>query len=182
MRRIIILMLLAGTVVSCSDSNRKNKASESLTPSEADAVKKAIIRFVSKAPDGTSGNEKFDAKYNAYYEENAKRCFLEFYTVKDNYHYFLVTQPAASMVEKRHATGGRFALNDKGEVTEYEEIFRTWKMTPQDLRTKSEIIFNDMVAGESLERYYTKHAGDKYIEFPDDRTYYDKEARAWKVK
>ena len=182
MRIIIILMLVAGTIVSCSDSNKKIKASETLTPSEADAVKKVIIRYVSKAPDGTSDNEKFDAKFDSYYEENARRCFLELYTVKDNYHYFLVTQPAASMVEKRHATGGRFVLNDKGEVTEYEEIFRTWKMTPQDLRAKTEIIFKDMVAGNSLERYYTKHAGDKYIEFPDDKTYYDKEARAWKSK
>jgi len=179
---LFILVLLAGTVASCSDANKKIKASETLTPSEASAVKKAIIRYVSKAPDGVSGGEKFDEKFNSYYEDNAKRCFLELYTVKDDYHYFLVTQPAASMVEKRHATGGRFKLNEKGELTEYEEIFRTWKMTPQDLRTKSEVIFKDMIAGNSLERYYTKHAGDKYVEFPDDKTYYDKEARVWKTR
>lgn len=183
MKRLLILLAIAACVAqSCSNSSDKIKAGEVLSPSEMVAIKKSIIRYVAKAPDGVSGESRFDPKFNDYYEGKVKECFLELYAVRDSDHYFLVTQPAASLVEKRHATGGRFVLSDKGEITEYEEIFRTWKMKPEDLRVRSEVIFKDMIVGKSLERYYTKHAGDKYIEFPDDKVYYDKEARAWKTK
>lgn len=142
----------------------------------------SIIRYVSKAPDNVKGEDRFKPEFDEYYQENASRCLLELYTVQGEYHYFLVTQPAPSLVEKRNATGGRFVLNDKGEITEYEEIFRTWKMPPQELREKSEVLFSELLAGKSLERYYAKHAGDQYIEFPDDRTYFDKESRSWKFR
>lgn len=179
-----IIYCIAGILflMSCNQQKDSILADDQLTPSQKEAVKKSIIRYVSKGPDNVSAQDRFKPDYDKYYEGNAKRCFLEFYTVKGGYHYFLVTQPAASLVEKRHATGGRFMLNDKGEITEYEEIFRTWKMTPKELKTKSELLFRELIEGKSMERYYTKHAGDQYIEFPDDRTYFDKESRSWKTK
>lgn len=183
MKRIFILCAIVACIAqSCSNTSDNIKAGEVLSPSEMLAIKKSIIRYIAKAPDGVSGESRFDPKFNDYYDGKLKECFLELYAVRDADNYFLVTQPAASLVEKRHATGGRFVLNDKGEITGYEEIFRTWKMKPEDLKVRYEVLFKDMIAGKSLERYYTKHAGDKYIEFPDDKVYYDKEERTWKIK
>lgn len=176
---VMLTFLAAAGCVKKSDSINAN---DNLSATQREAVKKSIIRYVSKAPDGVKGEARFKAEYDAYYQENLKSCQLKFFYLKDDYNYFLVTQPAASLIEKRHATGGRFKLDEKGELTEYEEFFRTWKMKAEDLAVRTEVIFRDMIDGKKLERYYTKHAGDKYIEFPDDRTYYDKEARAWKVK
>jgi len=73
-------------------------------------------------------------------------------------------------------------LNDDGSIGEYEEVFRTWKMVPDTLKKRSSFLFDKMVKGESLEPYYTIVTGDKYIEFPDERTYYDKSVREWKTK
>lgn len=153
-----------------------------LTAKEKDAVHTLILRYVVKSPDGVSPSDIFKPSNDKYYQEKAKTCFLEAYTTQDDYFYFLISQPAPSLTEKRHATAGRFKLNDKGELTEYEEMFRTWKMIPADVKTKSLFLFDLLVKGESLEPYHSKNKGDQYIEFPDDRTYYDKSDRSWKTK
>jgi len=142
----------------------------------------AIIRYVAKAPENVNATEKFKSEYDSYYQERASFCFLEQYYKEGNTQFFLVTQPAPSLVEKRHATGGRIILNEDGSVKEYEEIFRTWKMAPDTLKVRSYFLFDKMVKGESLEPFHTIVTGDKYIEFPDDRTYYDKAARQWRTK
>lgn len=74
-------------------------------------------------------------------------------------------------------------FNEADSLTAYEEVFRTWKMVPDTLARRSELLFDKMVKGESLDPYLTKNSGGvEYIEFPDDRTYYDKLSRTWKLK
>lgn len=180
MKRNNLFFTLLLFLIACGPSTSIDP-DDHLTISEKEAVKKAIIRYVAKPSDDES-NDRFASKHDVYYNRLSAKARLEYYTVKDQYHYFLMSLPAPSMTEKRHATAGRFKLDDKGELTEYEEIFRTWKMKPEELKTKSEVLFNKLIEGQSLEKYYAKNAGDQYIEFPDDRTYYDKEARAWKTK
>lgn len=179
MKKISLFFLLI--LFTACGSNTSINPDDHLTAMEKEAIKTAIIRYVAK-PSDDENNDRFTSKHDAYYQKLASQVRLEFYTVKDNYHYFLVSQPAPSMTEKRHATAGRFELNDKGEIIEYEEVFRTWKLKPEDLKARSEVLFTKLVNGESLEKFYAKKAGDQYIEFPDDHTYYDKEARAWKTK
>jgi hypothetical protein len=81
------------------------------------------------------------------------------------------------------ATGGKFILNEANKIEEYEEVFRTWKMVPDTLAKREMVLFDKLVKGESLQPYETKYSnGVEYIEFPDDNTYYDKEAKQWKTK
>ena len=181
MKRMCLLLFVAWICVQCSGSNDYNP-DKSLTALEKDELKMSIIRYVAKAPENVSREEIFNNEHDAYYQERASICFLEQYYRKGDAQYFLVTQPAPSLVEKRHATGGKIVLNGDGSVAEYEEVFRTWKMVPDTLKQRSYFLFDKMVKGESLEPFYTVVTGDKYIEFPDERTYYDKSARAWKTK
>ena len=141
-----------------------------------------IIRYVAKAPENVGPGEKFKPEHDGYYQERMSQAILERYFVDSEVHYFLVSQPAPSLTEKRHATGGRFKLDQDGSLLEYEEIFRTWKMVPDTLRKRSYFLFDIMVKGESLEPFYAKSKGDQYIEFPDDITYYEKASRSWKTK
>jgi hypothetical protein len=55
-------------------------------------------------------------------------------------------------------------------------------MIPDILKNRSYLLFDRMVKGESLEPYLTKSAGDQYIEFPDDKVFYDVENRRWTVR
>jgi hypothetical protein len=159
------LMIASFVFVQCSGSD-KYDPDDLLTAAEKDRLKMSIIRYVARAPENVGPTEKFKTEHDAY----------------GNTQYFLITQPAPSLAEKRHATGGKIVVNDDGSIAEYEEVFRTWKMVPDTLRKRSYYLFDKMVKGEPLEPFYTKNKGDQYIEFPDDQTYYDKSAREWKTK
>jgi hypothetical protein len=176
-----LIFTVAFVFLQCSPGN-KYDPDTSLSAAEKDKLKMTIIRYVARAPENVGPTEKFKTEYDAYYQERASLCFLEQFYQAGNTQYFLVTQPAPSLAENRHATGGKLVLNDDGSVAEYEEVFRTWKMVPDTLKKRSYVLFDKMVKGESLEAFYTARMGDKYIEFPDDRTYYDKSAREWKTR
>ena len=140
-----------------------------------------IIRYLAKPPENLTFEERFYKGYNSYYEEQMKFHRLDAYFVDDKgVNYFLISRRAPSLKDKRVATGGRMEMNEKGEITSYEEVFRTWKMEDKDQIKKSLFLFDLMVKGKSLEPYETKNSKEEYIEFPDDKVYFDKEARQWK--
>lgn len=162
--------------------SRSYDPSTALTPQQKDALLMAIARYAVKAPENISGDARFDKAFDEYYQQRLATCRLERYYRDGDVQYFLLSQPAPSLTEKRHATGGILEMKN-GRLSRYEEVFRTWKMVPDTLRRRSYLLFDKMVKGESLEPYQTKHtAPDEYIEFPDDRTSFDPDARAWKVK
>ncbi|MCW5911639.1 MAG: hypothetical protein KIT62_11215 [Cyclobacteriaceae bacterium] len=152
-----------------------------LSAGKQEALKQSMVRYFAKRPETASEETKFEARFDPYYEAKAKETVLLFYHPTDSVYSMLVSQVAPSMVGKRHATGIRFKLNNQGEITEYEEVFRTWKMLLDTLQKRGLFLFDKMVKGESLEPYQTKNSnGTEYIEFPDDLNHYDKEARRWK--
>lgn len=181
MKNAIIYLLI---VVSFAQCTRKKQYDPDaiLSPHQKDEMMMKIIRYVARAPENVKPIEIFNSEYDSYYQERAGQCFLEQYFVIGDSQYFLVSQPAPSLTEKRHATGGVFVLDDNGKVQGYQEIFRTWKMAPDTLRKRSHFLFDKMVKRESLEPFYTNKTGDNYIEFPDDKTFYDTDSRTWKTK
>jgi len=79
------------------------------------------------------------------------------------------------------ATGVKLVVDGDNNITEYEEVFRTWKMVPDTLAKREMILFDKFVKGESLEPYETKNShGVEYIEFPDESMYFDKGSRQWR--
>lgn len=178
----LLLPALIFLIFSCGKKASYNP-NDHLTAEEKDEVMSKIIRYMAKPPENTTYEEKFDKKYDDYYLDKMSRTKLEFYYPVNGEAYFLVSQPAPSLYEKRHATGGKFKMNDKGELVEYEEIFRTWKMMPDTLLRRSGMLFDLMVKGKSLEPYWTKNShGEEYVEFPDPHVYYDKTERKWETK
>jgi hypothetical protein len=181
MRSILAFVVLVVMMISCKE--KSYNPNEHLTATEKNAIVQTIVRYAAKPPENVLATERFDPKYDSFYLEKASQIHFERYYPKGDDFYFLITQPASSLIEKRHATGGRFKLSNKGELTEYEEIFRTWKMVPDTLKSRSHILFEKMVEGESLDPYLTKNSkGVDYIEFPDDNTFYDVASRSWRVR
>jgi len=178
----LILSALIISMFSCG-KNASYNPNDYLNPKKKDEVMTKIVRYFAKAPENTSDTEKFDKQYDEYYLDKMSRTRLECYYPANGETYFMVSQEAPSLYGKRHATGGKFKMNENGEVTEYEEIFRTWKMMPDTLIRRGTLLFDKMVKGESLEPYWTKNSGGvEYIEFPDPKVYYDKTARRWQFK
>lgn len=115
-------------------------------------------------------------------QQKKEQIRLELFYAHENTSYFLITLPS-NFSHKRYAAGGKIELNEKGEILSFEEIFRTWKMAPDVLQARSYFLFDKMVMGEPLSPYYTENSdGVDFIEFPDNRTYFDKASRSWKTK
>jgi hypothetical protein len=143
-----------------------------------------IIRYLAKAPENVTFEERFYKGYDNYYQEQVSLHRLDAYYIDDNgVRYFLISRRAPSLTDKRVATGGKMTLADDGSLSSYEEVFRTWKMPDSTLTKRSVLLFDLMVKGKSLDPYLTKNSWpEEYIEFPDDRTYYDVTAMKWKTK
>jgi hypothetical protein len=179
MKRIWILVLI---VTACS-AKKEYSVSAHLTPDQQVVIMDKIIRYVGRAPEGLTFEERFYPAYDSFYLEQSSLHKFDAYYVNGNEHYFLVSRRAPSLVDKRVATGGKFTLTDNNKLVEYEEIFRTWKMVPDTLAKREMILFDKLVKGESLTPYETRNSkGVDYIEFPDERTYFDKASKQWRTK
>lgn len=181
MKILFFLLLLSFVVMGC-DSGKDYNPDSHLSVMEKDKVMAAVIRYLAKPPEGYE-SERFDKKHDAYYMEVAGRHKIaNYYIDSKGVHYFLITRPAASLMEKRVATGGKAKFDKDWNLIDYEEVFRTWKMKEEELNKKGLLLFDLMVKGQPLESYQMPTSKEEYIEFPDQRTYYDKTSRSWKVK
>lgn len=174
--------ILALLVVGACSSKKEYAVSAHLTPQQQDEMMWKIIRYVGRAPEGLSFDERFYPAYDSFYQEQVRLHKFDAFYKEGSTHYFLVSRKAPSLVDKRVATGGTFVLNGD-RIDDYEEVFRTWKMVPDTLAKRELILFDKLVRGESLKPYETKNSnGVEYIEFPDERTFFDKESRQWRTK
>ncbi len=94
--------------------------------------------------------------------------------------YFMVTRAAKSLYEKRIAIGGKLKTDSADSLIHFEEIFRTWKMTEDQLKPKSALLFRLMIEGKDLSPWYPENSGaEEYIEFPNSTITYDPQLRKW---
>jgi hypothetical protein len=182
-RIVSILVLVLCVILWCCKPEPEFNPSNQLTGEEKREILTRIVRYVVKPPENVSPVDKFSTQYDEYYAAKLSEIRLDQYYQKDDEIFFLVSKPATHLKIKWHATGGKFKINGAGDLIDYEEIFRTWKMTPDTLKARSYFLFEKMVKEEPLEPYYTKNSKRiELIEFPDDRTFFDKNSRAWKQK
>lgn len=180
-RNTCALLCLAAIMASCTKGYAPE---EHLSAGDQYNQVYKIIRYLARAPENLTFEERFYKAYDKYYQDQTTLHRLDAYFIDESgVHYFLVSRRAPSLVDKRVATGGKMKLDTDGNLVEYEEVFRTWKMTDQDLVKKSVMLFDLMVRGKSLDPYLTKNSWpEEYIEFPDDQTYFDVQSRMWKGK
>ncbi|MFD2593953.1 hypothetical protein [Sphingobacterium griseoflavum] len=184
MRKLVFGILTFLFFHACANEDRY-KPETQLSKEEQSEFKREIVRFVGHLPKYAEHATKFEQRFDSAYNAQAELIQLDKYFAndKDGYTYFEVSRIAPSFKKKYVATGGRLKRNSAGELEEYEEIYRTWKMEPAQLAEKTKVFFSEMVAGHDLSPYYTENIGDtEHIEFPDKNTYYDKEVRKWQVR
>ncbi len=139
-----------------------------------------MIRYSAKLPPNSNHTTKFDTIFDDYYKRVASDyAFLKLSKKEDGSYDYLISRPARSKMPMFEGIAGQFKLNESDSLIEYNEVFRTWKLTYKDLNERGSFLFDRMVKGEDLTIFYSKTAGDKYIEFPDDRFTFDKQQRRW---
>jgi hypothetical protein len=184
MRKILAGLFGILFLGSCSNTSYTIDPNGQLSKEEQAQFKYEIVRYFEKLPSEKVHHEdKFDTLYNSYYQQKAKEANLLFYyKAPDSSEYFAIAKIAPSLTIKRVATIGKLKKDKEGKITYYEEAARTWKMVEPELHKKTEVLFMDFIQGEDLSPYYTKNSGeDFYIEFPDDRTFYNTQTRKWET-
>lgn len=147
---------------------------------QASIIRQSIYYSV-KLPPGATQQTKFNSEFDGYYDIAFKEYDMRACRPgKDSSYYFLMTRKARSIWPAREAIGGKIKVNSQHKLLDYEEVFRTWKMTEDSLNTRAFELFDLMVQGKDLTPFLSKFKGDRYIEFPDDRFFFDKESRSWR--
>lgn len=180
----LTLFFLFVCLVSCNPAS-KYKPDGSLSKEQQEAFKYEIIRFAGKLAKRATHETKFDARFDEPYHKAAKSMNLDKYFLndKDGYIYFEVSRIAPSNYERYVATGGRLKRDNEGNIVDYEEIYRTWKMSKEELAKKTPTYFEYMINGKDLSEFYTVNIGNtENIEFPDHQSFFNKELRRWELK
>jgi hypothetical protein len=125
---------------------------------------------------------KFSQTFDSYYESLVPDHRLRHYYATDSIDFFLITRQARSITPMREGIGGKIKIDSTGKIVVYEEVFRTWKMNADSLEVRGKKLFDIMVKGQDLSRYYSKYKRDQYIEYPDGRFYFDKKEKRWHDK
>lgn len=150
---------------------------------EQTAIIRECVYYSAKVPPGATHETKFDQEFNSYYdlatnEYDMRACYKD----QDSAYFFLMTRKARSIWPAREGIGGKFRVDSKTKLLDYEETFRTWKMTEDTLNARAFELFELMIKGKDLTPFQTKYKGDRYIEFPDDNYSFDKATKRWRNK
>lgn len=179
---VILFVVILISLVSC-ESKPKYSPERLLNEKEQSEILYTTIRYLGHLPKKGTHENKFEAQFDEYYSKLVLDFDLEAYHQEGDFEYFLVSRIAPSLKVKKVAVGVKMKRNEVGELTYYEEIFRTWKFEIPEMQEKGLMLFDKMVNGEDLNPYYIQNtAPEEFIEFPDEKAYFDLEERRWKVK
>lgn len=179
MNKILLLLLLSAALFSCSTT--PDKPEEYFTKDEQSKLISQAVRYSTKLPPDATQKTKFDSTFNWYYyiaaqEYDWRACAK----INEKEYYFLMTRKARSIWPAREAIGGKLSIDINRNLIEYEEVFRTWKMAEDSLNNRAFELFKLMTQEKDLTPFTSKFKGDRYIEFPDDRWYFNKSEKRWR--
>jgi hypothetical protein len=186
MRQLIIFTLVLNLLVSCGNSQPKIELSD--YTENFDNLLFEIVPFVAKLHDSIPMNERFLPKNKNFMKTHIierEYQWLNFYKSDSGYSYFQITRlEPSNKRDKYSAICGKFKQNEDGSLdsASFEEIYWTWKMKKDKLEDKSKTLFLKAIKEESLKAYCDPQTKDDWIEFPNDRVFYDKSTQKWLVK
>lgn len=176
----LILALLSLLGVGSCKRNSYNPDSYFSKEQQTNIIHQSV-RYSAKLPPQATHETKFDPQFDWYYdiattEYDIRACAPD----QEGEYYFLMTRKARSIWPAREAIGGKIRIDKEYKLLDYEEKFRTWKMTEDSLNARAFELFDRMVKRTDLTPYRSKYKGDRYIEFPDDRWYFSKKDKRWR--
>jgi len=178
MKALLSFIVICNLLIACKNVTSYNP-DQFFSKVQQREIIKQTVRYSAKLPPEANHNNKFDKQFDWYYDIAAEECDFRECAKKDDHYYFLMTRKARSIWPAREGIGGIFKLDTGNKLIDYEEVFRTWKMTEDTLNTRAFELFDLMVNGKDLESYRSKYKGDRYIEFPDDYYVFDRERKIW---
>lgn len=179
-----IYLFICLLLISCKEEPKNISPNSYLSEKEQELFNYKIIRYIQRLPKYATEENKFESQFDVDYKNSLKDCSLLFYYKdKEGFVYFAISKTAPSIKLKKTATVGKLKFTRNNAIVYYEEAFRTWKMEPKELEIKTKLLFTKYINDEDLSSYYTVNSEPEfYIEFPDEKTYFDNSKKVWKTK
>ena len=179
-RLSLIIMLTSVIFFSCEKKREDNPQVVIADNALRDSVLLQLMPYLAELPKYANYQNRFESQFHPYYKKVMPIFFQwnKLYKAEDGYYYYLLYKKSNSLYEKKIALGGRFKLDAHNRVTDFEDIFNTPKMKLDELDTKSATLFDTMIKTNGGVGEYALNA--EYIEFPDQRCYFDKKLKYWR--
>lgn len=153
-----------------------------LSEEEQQSWKYKTVRYWEKIPKKATEENKFNEEFDEYYIKKANTAHLsQFNYMKGDTIYLEIQKQAPSLHPKFVAIGIKL-VEKNNELIYYEEGYRTWKMNPEILKEKADLIYKKWVNHKDLSPYYGINHAEEYIEFPSNLVQYDIKERKWSMK
>jgi len=150
---------------------------ENFIPSAShDSLLTGLIIRIYRRPAGSSVVTRFESRFRNWYVEQLPRFEWMAHQYNNDNHFFLIKRPARNIHGHIRTVGGIFRLNEKNEISYFQEVFNTPMLPENEARVKGALIFNNWMETGSIEKYYLN---EHFIEFPDERTYYNTSSLEW---
>lgn len=144
----------------------------------ADTLLADIITFIHKRPAAAVNQDRTDPAFRHHYLQALPQYRMVYHHADtDGTHWFYLVRPARSVDGDRRGVGGRFTIDDRMALVEFEEIFNTPVLPEAELEDKGLALFRELIATGNVTAYMEDRS---FIEWPDDRLKYDVERREWR--
>jgi hypothetical protein len=178
----VVFCICVIALVACQNSIRK---SETL-PSQS--LLDSVLPYIAKKADTVAFDKRFEAVNKPYYDQQKiekSYAFTHYAKSNDGYEYVMVKRMEPSLKHNKFsAVCMRFKRLPNGGIKaeSFEELFWTWKMLPEQLAEKSDVLFDLAINHKPLSDYEPEKAQDEWIEFPGNGVVYDIKTHTWGPK
>jgi hypothetical protein len=161
-------------------SNNPYPVDKYLDKKRQDSVMVDIITYIYVRPTEATSENRFELSFRPYYIKQLPLFEWIYYTTRDNLtHYFYIKRPARSPKGYKRGVGGKYKLDKKGKITDFEEIFNTPMLPDDDIYSRGREVFEEILKTGGVGRLENNQA---YIDFPNQHSIYDKEKHEWVYK
>jgi|LakMenEpi03Aug12_release.lakeMendotaPanAssembly.Ray.scaffolds.fasta_scaffold704041_1 hypothetical protein len=176
-----LMFLITGLwiAISCQPKQAESRIQNPdavFSASQKQELLRQIVRKIAKPPEALYKTDETEA----YYKQQTDLHQWHFVAADGNRYYYFVSRPAPSLYKKRVGLSGVFYSSDRLEIKGFKEVFRTFKMKPEELEQKGALLFEHLISGNPLDDYLPGNKGDEeWIEFPDALNRYDSTSQKW---
>jgi hypothetical protein len=177
----LLLFFICLSNFSCGETDYCKTPDTLFSEGQQKSIQMQLTLKTVPKPEGLYAPEEI----RAYYESQAKSIFWHYAYTSQGRYFFFISCPAPSLYGKRIGIGGSFLSEDMVSIKNYREVFRTFKLSPEQLDLRGRALFGKMVAGEDLIPFQpggSKTGNKEWIEFPDQLNYFDTLSQSWKIK
>jgi hypothetical protein len=177
-------LLLAGIIGISSCSKSKEAYSVHLLIPEKAKQDSLLVRIVTiieeHMPDSVEKGDRFKPEQQTFFKSEMNKYKFEYLYKDDKGDYcYYISKPAYGVPELSVGLAGKFKLDDQGNLSDFEESYRMFRMTPEELDKKKFEVYESFVEGKDLASFHRDPDTDPYIEFPNDHVGYDKKKMEW---